>query len=256
MSQRIKPVRGLTRTYRLLVLLLRPGLMVFIKRSWSGGEKLPREGGYIVAANHMSGFDPVTTTHFLHDQGVAPKIMAKDSLWKVPVLGAFLRGTNMIPVSRGTRNASDSLDAAREALANGECVLIFPEGTLTKDPELWPMVAKTGVARLALTTGAPVIPVSQWGVQRIFRQHSKLLRLLPRKTVQVSVGDPVDLTDLQDQPLTASVLAEATERIMRAIADGVGTLRGEEPPVELFDPRSARKRTSDADNGDATKETT
>ncbi|GAA2244428.1 lysophospholipid acyltransferase family protein [Rarobacter faecitabidus] len=219
--------------------------MALTKREWTGGENIPKSGGFIAAANHMSGFDPVTTTHYLHDHGVAPKIMAKDSLWKVPLLGAFLRGTKMIPVSRGTRNSSDSLVAAQNALEAGETVLIFPEGTLTKDPELWPMAGKTGVARLALTSGAPVIPISQWGVQRIFKQHGKLLRLIPRKTVQVHTGQPVNLDDLRDQPITASVLQEATSRIMRAIADGVADLRGETAPEQLYSPGSAKNSSKE-----------
>ncbi|GAA2524837.1 lysophospholipid acyltransferase family protein [Rarobacter incanus] len=237
---RIKPVRGLTPTYRALVAILRPGLMVFTRRDWHGGSNIPRSGGFIVAANHMSAFDPLTTTHFLFDHAVAPKIMAKDSLWKVPVLGSFLRGSRMIPVSRGTRNSADSLQAAAAALRNGEVILIFPEGTLTKDPDLWPMAGKTGVARLALMADAPVIPLAQWGVQRIFPQHSKFPRLLPRKRVQVAVGPAVGLDDLRGQPLTANVLNEATDRIMRAIADGVGQLRAETPPAQLFDLRATR----------------
>lgn len=243
---RVKPVRGITPTYRALVALLRPSLMLFIKRRWSGGENLPKEGGFIVAANHMSGFDPVTTTHYLHDNGVAPKIMAKESLWKVPVLGAFLRGTKMIPVSRGRRNSAESLAVAERSLAEGNAILIFPEGTLTRDPDQWPMVGKTGVARLALSSGAPVIPVSQWGAQRIFPLHGKMLRLLPRKTVHVHAGPPVDLSDLREQPITATVLQEATTRIMRAIADGVGVLRGEPAPAELFDSRAVHAELSDA----------
>lgn len=229
--------------YRFLAGLIKPVLWVFFSKEWRGTENLRRPDGFIVAANHVSQMDPVTTAHVLYNTGAAPKIMAKDSLWKVPVLGWFLRKLEMIPVVRGSRRAGDSLVAAREALEVGQVVLIFPEGTLTQDPDSWPMMGHTGVARLALTSGKPVIPLSQWGAIYVLPKGGALPKLFPRRTMRAVVGPEVDLDDLREKPLTGSVLHEATQRIMAAITAGVAELRGEEPPAQPFDPRRSDKRS-------------
>lgn len=238
MNARQRRRDGRTPMYQFLATLLRPFLAAVTRRDWKGEEYLQQPGGYIIVANHVSDFDPLTTAHFLYVRGRAPKIMAKESLFRVPVLGWFLRGTNMIPVFRGTTSAADSLVAATAALKEGESVLIFPEGTLTKDPALWPMVAKSGAARLALATGAPVIPVAQWGAHRVMPQGSKIPHLLRRSQVYVHAGPPVPLADLQGQPITTALLAEATDRMMSAIVAGVAQIRQEPTPAQLYNPRT------------------
>ncbi|MGI9195946.1 MAG: lysophospholipid acyltransferase family protein, partial [Candidatus Nanopelagicales bacterium] len=105
----------------------------------------------------------------------------------------------------------------------------YPEGTITKDPDMWPMVAKTGAARIALTARVPVIPMAHWGAHTVMRPYRKELRILPRKTMHVIVGPPVALDDLYDKPLDADTLHEATERIMAAITDMLRQLRKENP---------------------------
>lgn len=220
----------------MVAFFVKPFLWLTTRRDWSGVEHLPESGGFIAAANHMTNIDPLTTAHYLYDSGVAPKILAKSSLFRVPVVGAALRRTGQIPVFRHSRTAGDSLDAARESLAAGECVAIFPEGTLTRDPDLWPMVARTGVARLALTSRAPVVPIAQWGAQRLLGRYSKLLKPFPRKLVHVRAGEPVELADLYGRTDTAA-LTEATSRVMAAITTMVADLRGETPPAEVYDMR-------------------
>jgi 1-acyl-sn-glycerol-3-phosphate acyltransferase len=215
-------------------------LMATTKQDWRGAEHLRQDGGFIAAANHMTNVDPLTTAHFLWDNGVAPRIMAKDELFRVPVLGAMLRATQQIPVTRGTVAAGRALDGAVEALEGGQCVAVFPEGTLTRDPDLWPMQGKTGVARLALGTRAPVIPVAHWGAQNLLGRYRKLLRPIPRKTVTVIAGPPVDLEDLYGRPLQTAVLREATERIMAAITCQLEEIRGEKAPAERFVWRGGR----------------
>lgn len=226
-----------SRAYRVIANIVRPVLRAVTRRAWSGAENLPRDRGFVVAANHMSYADPLTTAHYLYDNGFAPRILAKAPLFTVPVVGAVLRATGQIPVHRNSSRAGDSLEAAHEALADGECVVIFPEGTLTRDPDLWPMVGKTGVARLALQTRAPVVPLAQWGAQDLVPRYGTLPRPWPRKLQTVVVGPPVDLADLYDKPLEAAVLREATERVMDAITALLAQIRGEEPPAERFDPR-------------------
>jgi 1-acyl-sn-glycerol-3-phosphate acyltransferase len=145
-------------------------------------------------------------------------------------------------VSRLTADAANAFEAACEAVRDGACVGVYPEGTITKDPGGWPMRGKTGAARIALETGCPVIPIGQWGAQEILPAYSARFHAIPRRTARYKVGDPVDLGDLMSRPITNEVLAEATERIMAAITDLVADLREETPPDVRFDPRAAGVR--------------
>ena len=214
--------------------MVRPVLLASTRRDWRGGENLPTEGGFIAAGNHMTNIDPLTFAHYLYDHGFAPKILAKHSLFGVPVLGPILRATGQIAVYRDTTQASRSLQAAIDALTAGECVAVFPEGTLTREPDLWPMQGKTGVARLALTTRVPVIPIAQWGPQDLLGRYKKLFKPFPRKKVTVVAGTPVDLSDLYDRPQDTATLREATERVMSAITAQLEAIRGEKAPPVRF----------------------
>ncbi|WNB84661.1 lysophospholipid acyltransferase family protein [Cellulomonas sp. ATA003] len=223
--------------------MVRPLLFSMTRPDWHGTEHLPTDRGFIAAANHMTNVDPLTFAHYLYDTGFAPKILAKSSLFRVPVLGPILRATGQIPVYRNSAQAGDSLRAAVDAIAAGECVAVFPEGTLTRDPDLWPMVGKTGVARLALTTQAPVVPIAQWGAQDLLGQYKKVLKPFPRKRVTVVAGPPVDLDDLYGRPLDTATLREATERVMAAITVLLEGVRGGTAPAVRFDVRRAAARS-------------
>ena len=229
--------RPLPFAYRLAVSILRPLLMILTKRDWRGWEHLPRTGGFVVAPNHISHVDPLAFAHYLYDSGRSPFFLGKESVFRVPVVGAILRGAEQIPVHRNTGQAVDAFRSAVAAVEEGKCVGVYPEGTLTRDPDLWPMVGKTGAARIALATRCPVVPVAQWGPQEILAPYSKRLRLFPRKTMHVLAGPAVDLSDLYDRPLSAEVLREATERIMTAITVQLEQLRGEKAPPVRFDGR-------------------
>ena len=148
---------------------------------------------------------------------------------------------------RGRADAALVLKEAEKALAAGAAVIIYPESTATRDPDLWPMVAKTGVARLALTTGAPVIPVAHWGTQDILPYGSKKVRLFPRKTVRTVAGPPVDLSQWAGQQTSAKALRAATVAIMADITALVAQLRKEEPPAVPYDP-SLASRTAGGDS--------
>lgn len=226
--------------YRFVVVVVKPLLLVFTKRDWRGVENLPPEGGIIVAVNHLSYVDPLVVAHLLEDHGRAPRFLAKSTLFTVPVLKWILTGARQIPVHRNTADASQALSAAVDALHRGECVLIYPEGSATRDPQLWPMRARTGVARLALLSGAPVIPVAQWGAHELLPYPTKKFHLLPRKTMRIIVGPPVDLSAFAGRPMTAELLREATEVVMRRIADQLVELRGGTPPDAFFDAAAAQ----------------
>ncbi|WP_029289103.1 1-acyl-sn-glycerol-3-phosphate acyltransferase [Cellulomonas sp. HZM] len=230
------PARS-NRSYRNVARVLRPILLVITKRHWSGVENLPTDRGFIVAANHMSNVDPVTFAHYLWDNGFAPKILAKAPLFKVPFVGWVLAKTGQIPVHRNTVSAGESLSAGEKAIADGECVAVFPEGTLTREPDLWPMAGKTGVARLALASRAPVIPVAQWGAQDLLGRYKKLFKPIPPKNITIVAGPPVVLDDLYGRPMDNATLREATERVMTAITELLEGIRGEKAPAVRYDMR-------------------
>ena len=225
-------------TYRLAIAIVRPLLMLFTKREWSGAENLPAQGGYVVCPNHYSYLEPLVFGHFLVDNGHSPRYLGKIEVFRAPVVGAIVRGADQIPVYRESGRANDAYRAAVAAVRAGKGVAIYPEGTLTRDPDLWPMRGKTGAARVALETQCPVIPVATWGAQEVLAPYSKRLRLLPRKTMKVRAGAPVVLDDLYDRDLTPEVLREATARIMAAITAELEVLRGEKAPPVRFDPRA------------------
>jgi 1-acyl-sn-glycerol-3-phosphate acyltransferase len=212
-------------------------MFAMCRYEWRGGENLPTSGGFIAAANHVTELDALTFVHYLFDHGYEPRVMAKKSLFTTPVVGGAMRATKMIPVERGSAAAAASLERAGEELGDGACVAILPEGTLTRDPDLWPMEPKTGLARVALVTKLPVVPVAQWGVTEILPRYGKWPRLFPRKRVQVAAGPPVDLSDLYDRPIDSATLREVMNRVMDAITAQLAELRDEEPPAQRFDLR-------------------
>jgi 1-acyl-sn-glycerol-3-phosphate acyltransferase len=201
------------------------------KRVYTHAERVPREGPAILVMNHVSHMDPAVDAVFVHRQKRVPRFLAKESLARTPVFGKILVGAGSIPVYRGSAQAGDSLRAAHQALAEGKLVVIYPEGTITKDPEGWPKRSHTGVARLALDNDVPVIPVARWGTQQILDFYHKKLRVFPRKTVTHAVGEPVDLSAYRDKQQTGAVLREVTELLMEQVTELLSDVRGEQPPA-------------------------
>ncbi len=219
--------------------LVRPTLHLATKRDWIDGEKVPATGGCIVVVNHISHLDPLALGHFLYDHGRLVRYLAKEAIFRTPVLKSIAAGAGQIPVYRETERAGGAFDAAVAAVRAGECLGVNPEGTITKDPDGWPLRGKTGAARIALATGAPVVPIGQWGAQEVLPAYTVRPHVFPRRTTRYKVGDPVDLDDLAGQPLTAAVLHEATDRIMAAITALVEDLRGEQAPPVRYDPATS-----------------
>jgi 1-acyl-sn-glycerol-3-phosphate acyltransferase len=221
-----------------IAFIIRPLLLVLTKRSWRGLEHIPSDRGFIFVANHISHSDPLLFAHFAYDNGVPPRFLAKQGVFKYPVIGRILLATGQVPVRRGTTDVTSSFAGALEAVGEGYGVIVYAEGSITRDPDLWPMIGKTGAARLALQTGCPVIPVAQWGAQNVLWPYTKWPRLFPRKTIEVLVGPPVDLDDLRGRKVTSPLLHEATDRIMADVSALLGEIRGEKPPDVRFDPRA------------------
>jgi len=220
---------------RFAVALVKPPLMVATRHEWSGTKHIPSTGGAIIVPNHVSHADPTVAAYYVYDSGRWPHFLAKSSLFSVPVLGALLRAVGQIPVYRGTADAIKALEAAIVAVDSGRVVIIYPEGTITEQPELWPMRGKTGVARLWLATRAPVIPLAMWGPQRIYDSHRSKLRLRFRTPILAQAGPPIDLSRWAGAPPTAQVLTDIADEIMLTLRDMLAALRGEQPPP-LFTP--------------------
>jgi 1-acyl-sn-glycerol-3-phosphate acyltransferase len=228
------------------VIVLAPLLRTLIRNRWQGRENIPKTGGVILAPNHISYVDWGTDALFSQGNGRYPTFLIKSSAFEVPLLGPFLHKCGQLPVHRGRTDAALVLREAEKRLAEGAAVVIYPEGTATRDPDLWPMVAKTGVARLALATGAPVIPVAHWGTQDILEYGTKNVRLFPRKTVRTIAGPPVDLSRWAGKHTSARALREATTAIMGEVAGLLGELRGQTPPAVPYDPAPALRTSGDA----------
>jgi 1-acyl-sn-glycerol-3-phosphate acyltransferase len=222
-------------TFVFIASVVRPLLNAMMDKKWEGTGRLPA-GGFIAAPNHCTEIDPLVVGHMLYNQKRAPHFLAKAALFKVPGLGWLLRATSQVPVERSTAGANRSLQVAQEIVAEGGAIIIYPEGTLTRDPDLWPMKGHTGAARLALEGGIPVVPIAHWGAHEVFPRYGKRFHLFPRKTSRVLVGEPVDLSAFAGKPLDKATLTAATSVIMDAITALLADLRGEQPPAERWDP--------------------
>lgn len=193
--------------------------------------------GVVVAVNHLSFVDTIVMARLVWQSGRIPRFMIKADAFAVPLAGRVFRGAGQIPVYRGTKDAADSLRDAAAALDRGECVVIYPEGTVTRDPAKWPMQGRTGVARLALLRpDVPVVPVGQWGATASFDLPNRVVRPFPRKPFVAQVGEPLDLSGYRGVEADADTLREITDVVMTAVREQVAAVRGEPAPTTFFVP--------------------
>ena len=214
------------------------------RKKTSGRQNVEIEGGYLLVANHISHLDPLYDSVAVRKSGRVPRFMAKASLWKVPVLGRALAGSDQIPVERsGAGAGQNALELATEALRNGKVVLIYPEGTVTRDPNHWPMKPRPGIGSLALAGDFPVIPVAHWGSHQVYASYveGRRFKPLPRKDVYTVFGEPIDLTELRSRPVDARSIRDASLLIMTVVRDMVAEIRDETPPVEFYDQKKAER---------------
>jgi 1-acyl-sn-glycerol-3-phosphate acyltransferase len=222
--------------FSFIAAIARPLMAILCKRDWRGTENLPKTGGVLIVANHYSFFDPISLGHYVVANGRTPRFTAKAGVFKNPVLGRLFKAAGQIPVQRGSREAVKALLAAQDAAKGGEAVIFYPEGTMTKDPELWPMVGRTGAARIALRTGVPVVPIAQWGAQEVFASYSTKPQFFPRKTLKVVAGPALDLSPWAERSRDRAAEQEVTELIMAEITRLLEGLRGEKAPEVRFVP--------------------
>jgi 1-acyl-sn-glycerol-3-phosphate acyltransferase len=230
---------GTNLTYKVFAAILIPIFNLFMSRDWKGAQNIPADGRVIVASNHMSYLDVLVFTHFLFRNGRAPRYLGKVGVFRVPVVGKILLASGQIPVERETADAKNAVDHAKILLESGHMLGVYPEGTLTRDAQMWPMIAKTGCARLALETDTPVIPIAQWGSQLVVPNYTKRVKLFPRKTIIIRAGKPVDLSPWKGKHEDPQALIEATAQIMREITVLLEDIRGEKRPEVIFDPHTS-----------------
>lgn len=223
--------------FRVLAALVLPFMYFVARYRVEGEEHLPQHGAFILSPNHYSEIDPLVVGVFVWRSGRAPRYLAKASLFTVPVLGWMMSKTGQIPVQRaGSLRGHDPLAAANKLAADGLAVVIYPEGSLTRDPGLWPMRGKSGAVRMALEAGVPLIPMAHWGTQNVMPRYGKRISLFPRKTIRARYGTPIDLSAFAGRKIDTATLNEATALLMRRIAELLAELRDEPAPAVLWDP--------------------
>lgn len=230
---------GVNPTFRFGAAVLIPILRAITKRDWQGAQYIPKTGPVIVCSNHLSYLDVLMLTHYLYKNGRAPRYLGKSGIFKTPIIGKILLGAGQVPVERETKAAGEALVHALELLKAGHLIGVYPEGTLTRDENNWPMVAKTGLARLAIISRASVIPIAQWGSQIVMPTYSKKIKLFPRTKIMMHAGPPLDFSKWYGKEEDPEALKEATAYAMRAITDLLEPMRGEKRPVAIFDPHNS-----------------
>jgi 1-acyl-sn-glycerol-3-phosphate acyltransferase len=201
--------------YRFLELTLAPALRVAYQPTVVGLHNVPATGPVIIAANHVSFSDEFFTPLSARRQVV---YFAKAEYFNTPglrgrAMAAFFEGCGHVPVERSdTRSAASVIDIGVEVLAEGRALGIFPEGTRSPDGKLYKF--RTGVARVALRSGAPVVPVGLVGTRDVQPPGSKVWHRAP---VEVRFGAPLDFGASAAQERSARVLREITETVRHAV---------------------------------------
>jgi 1-acyl-sn-glycerol-3-phosphate acyltransferase len=241
--QRLRSEKATPSIFWVLGGLLLPLMNLAARYEILGREKFPRSGSFVLAPNHYTEIDPVVVGVVCWKLGRLPRFLAKASLFRIPVVGWVLRKAGQVPVERGGSVRGNGPVKASEALvAQGRVIVVYPEGTLTRDPDLWPMRGKTGAVRIALEQGIPVIPAAHWGSQQLMARYSKKISLFPRKTITIKIGDPVDLSRFRERSLDSATLNEATAVVMDAITALLEDVRGEKAPDVRWNPNEHDQR--------------
>jgi 1-acyl-sn-glycerol-3-phosphate acyltransferase len=218
--------------YRALELTVSPALRAVYRPDVTGLENVPRTGPVILAANHISFADEIFTP-------VAARrkvfYFAKSEYFTTPgvrgrAMAAFFNGMGQVPVERGdTRSAASVIDIGVDLLREGKALGIYPEGTRSRDGRLYKF--RTGVARVALRSGAPVVPVGLVGTADVQPPGSHMWHLAP---VGIHFGAPLDFGHRAEEERSARVLREITDTVRKAVQ-----ALSEQEYVDSFAPSAA-----------------
>jgi 1-acyl-sn-glycerol-3-phosphate acyltransferase len=233
----LRPGVEITWQIRTLAHILRPFVRLLYKVEVTGTENLPKSGGYVLAANHVTTLDALAVAYMMYFRlHRAPHFLAKEGLFRTPIVGPVLLACGQIPVFRSGRNNTDPMQSAYDVLNAGHTIGIFPEGTLTREPNQWPMRARTGAIRLSLETGVPIIPVGQWGTEAVMETYSSKIRPKPWHKVRIVIGKPISMDPYKDKKMSTEDLVELSDQVMVEITKIVEELRGEKAPAKRFVP--------------------
>jgi len=213
--------------YRLVETVLRPALGFWFDWRFEGTDDVSRSGPILVAGNHVSHFDPLAHGYFLNRCHRRARYLAKSELWHNPALRLILDGTGQIPVDRGS-GRSAPVDAALRGLEAGRVVVVYPEATTTKNDDKLPMQGKTGVARIALRSGLPILPLAVWGTQHIFQRNEPGRGLTHHRPIWVAAGPSIDVSEHSGNEEPAA-LRSVTARVMDELTRLVKEMRGRYP---------------------------
>lgn len=212
---------------RLAETVVLPPISLWFKWRFEGLSNVPTEGPALVAGNHISYFDPLAHGYFIEKAGRRPRFLAKTELYRNPFLRKVLNGARQIPVRRGSGDRAP-VEAALGALKEGEVVVVYPESTVTRNEDFSPMHGKSGIARLALASGVPVIPLAVWGSQHVWpRSGTKSLKF--RRPIWVKAGPPLDFSVYEEEPDHPEVLRKVTDLVMGELSLLVDDLRARYP---------------------------
>lgn len=223
-------------TYQLAKAIVKPWMGTWFRWTIEGLDNIPSEGPAILAFNHIAFLDPFAAAYVVDKRGRRPRFLAKSEIFQDKRVAWILRGAKQIEVRRGTKEAPMALDHAFDALRAGEVIVVFPEGTITDDPDLNPMEAKTGAARLALGSEAPLIPCAVWGTQNVWPKGYAKHWWPPGQNILVRIGTPMTVTG-SDSP-------EAWRAASHALIDEISVLVASLRPAVPDQRRSKRKRAA------------
>lgn len=222
--------KGLPVALRIIAPIVRLMSRALFKEHFRGSQNIPASGPAILVANHVSVVDPLAMAGYVWQAGRLPQFLIKDGVFKVAIVGSAMRVCRQVPVSRGSAHALKSLSAAIKILHEGGVIVVYPEGTVTRQKEFWPMRAKTGVGRIALELpDVPILPIWQDGAQKVWNHHTGKKSFFPRKITRIVAGEPLDLSAERALPEAVAMRA-ITDSIMNVITEGVGVLRNAAPP--------------------------
>jgi 1-acyl-sn-glycerol-3-phosphate acyltransferase len=213
--------------YRIARAVALPPVKLWFNWHLEGLEHVPPEGSALIASNHISYLDPLADAYFLTLASRRPRFLAKSELFENPFLRTVLKGAGQISVQRGTGDPS-ALDAASRALEEGEAVVIYPEGTVTTNPDFSPMRARTGIARLALAAGLPIIPLAIWGSQHVWQKDGRHSLKFARP-IWLRAGEPIDLASEIPDRADPDAARTGTDRVMDELTQLVNDLRARYP---------------------------
>ncbi len=235
---------------RALALVVYPILGFMARIRIHGAENMPRTGPVIAVPNHITEIDPIIIALVVYRLRRGPHFLAKKALFQVPIIGKLLKASGQIPVEREGGGGMAMRDSEK-VLHNGGVIIVYPEATLTRDPDLWPMVGRTGAARMASENDAPIIPIAHWGTQNLLGRYEKKLHWwLPRTRIDVQVGEPIEIGEMLPIDFNAPgarhtphALDAATDTIMHGVTAELEKLRGPKPSPELWADRTVPKST-------------